>query len=350
MAPRSNPIPPARLAEHPGSQTDRSIGLSSVSSIRTKLGAWRVPRAERQNQSLRRAIALLAKTRPLSSPPDLVPEQPFDSHLLALSPLYRRSRSRYLSLGGTFVPALLSSGRSLGSPTLLSSEIHYSPVESELIWTAMDGVERQNAHRAGERILELRAFVTTLFHEQNHRTLWKLLPPSPSDRNGVRRYLNFAESLVITLDMALGDELGPRISSPFYLLGATYDPGTTIRELKVGRRVYRNYLQAALHATYLNLELFAPADIEAGIRALFPGLGGLAERAARRAGRLDRAFVWKTNPSWQRKNWRQVASHPGRACRQPVGRDPKPLVLPADPRDHRLQYLIAERCFEAFGL
>lgn len=315
------------------------------------LVAWRIPRPERQNASLRRAISLLAAVTPrFGSTPGIVPEQPFDRHLLVLSQLYRKSRTLFLSHGGTFKPGLVSSPRSLSSPTLLDSEIHYSPVESELIWTATDAREAKDPKRCQERILQLRGFIATLYHEQNHRTLWHLLPPAPLDRAGVRRYLNFAESLVITLDMALGDELGPRISSLFYLLGVTYDPGTEMRALKLSRRVYRNYLQAALHATYLNLELFEPADIGAGIRALFPGLGELAERAARRAGNLDRAFVWKTNPAWQKRHWRRVAGSLSRSQKTRATSAKEALVLPADPLDHRLQYLIAERCFETFGL
>ena len=95
-----------------------------------------------------------------------------------------------------------------------------------MIWSAIDPIESRNP----ERLLHLRTYSTSLFHEQNHRILWKLLPPAPVEKNALRRYLNFAESLVITLDMALGDELGAKLAPLFYLTGVTYDPGTTVRE------------------------------------------------------------------------------------------------------------------------
>lgn len=140
--------------------------------------------------------------------------------------------------------------------------------------------------------------------------------------------------------MALGDELGPGVADFFYLTGSTYDPGTAVRG-ELSKRAYRTYLQAALHATYLGLELFEPRDIPKAISALFPNLGDWALRAAKRSGNLDQAFVWKTNPSWQKK-------HSGKVIERLKG--PDPLELPDQPMDHRLQYLFAEKWFEAFGL
>jgi hypothetical protein len=324
------------------SNPSKHAHLGWIQSLR-RLGATHQVRMNAHEKILREGISIIHRA-PVRHKLALA-EQPFDRHLLVLSPLFRKSRELFLAQGGEFHPALLSSPRTLSSPTLLDNKIEYSPIETELFWTATHPGERKDK----ARLLSLRSYVSSLFHEQNHRILWQMLPPSPRSAQGVRRYLNFAESLVITLDMALGDELGRGIAGYFYLTGATYDPGTTVREeLKpFNRRYYRNYLQAALHATYLNLEFFEPREIPKAVSALFPGLIGpkgkdnWAERAAKRSGNLDRAFVWKTNPSWQKKHWEKVMKRLS---------GPSPLELPDNPMDNRAQYLFAEKCFEAFGL
>lgn len=298
-----------------------------------------VPR-DKQAEVLRQGISALAGVRSLGAGKRGLPEQPFDSHLLALSPLYRKSREIYLRGGGKFRAALVSSPRTLSSPILLEQMIEYSPIERELIWAATDPRESRNP----ARMLGLRTYSSSLFHEQSHRILWRMLPPPPVGSGpGLRRYLNFVESLVITLDMALGDELGPGLAATFYLSGVTYDPGTDVRE-GLSRREYRNYLQAALHATYLTLEMYDPKRIPSAIVALFPMLGHeLAERAAVRSTNLDRGFVTRTNPVWQKEHSPAVK----RALSRLRG---EPLVLDGDPMDNRQQYLLGEKWLAMFGL
>ncbi len=299
----------------------------------------KISTAEHKNfVALRSAVMRLAKKRPRRAPKLHIAEQPFDGLLLSISPLYQKSRQLYLNSKGTYRSLLVSSPRTLSSPTLLEPLIQYSPIETEMVWAATDPIERKNSHH----LLTLRTYVGSLFHEQNHRTLWTMLPPPPKDAVGIRRYLNFAESLVISADMALGDELGPKMARELYMTGTIYDPGTDIRKLRLNRREYRNYLQAATHATYLNLEHYDPEQIGKGIAVLFPSIGKLSERASQRSGNLDRAFVWNTNPAWQRKHRDKVA----RALSSPQEK----LILPDDPMDNRLQYLLAEKWFEALGL
>jgi hypothetical protein len=298
-----------------------------------------VPKLAHQPRLLRQGLAILESARLPERPGLSLPEQPLDRHLLALSPLYRRSRETYLEGGGEFRPALVSSPRTLGSPILLEPLIEYSPIEGELFWAARD------SERSGDpsHLLALRTYASSLFHEQSHRILWRELPPPPTDAAGLRRYLNFVESLVVTLDMALGDELGPALASVFYLGGVVYDPGTHARE-GLSRRDYRNYLQASLHATYLNLELYDPEMIPDGIAALYPMLpADLLERATARALRLDRGFVTRTNPVWQKRHKDAVSRSLGKL---PGSR----WSLPADPMDNREQYLFGEKWLELFGL
>jgi hypothetical protein len=304
---------------------------------------WKIgrsPRLKRQGEILARGIRLLEEARSyFANSSYTLHEQPFDAHLLSCSPLFLKSRKLYIEEGGNYFPTLVSSSRTLSSPRLLDQTIEYSPIERELIWLATDRLESKSS----ARILELRTFASSLFHEQNHRILWRLLPSAPANRTGLRRYLNFAESLVIVTDMALGDQLGPELASLFYLTGVTYDPGTTVfREMKT-RRAYRNYLQAALHSTYLNLELFDPDSIPKAIERLFPELKSFASRAAVRSGNLDPAFVESTNLAWQRKHQKMLMT---RLCSS----DKSVLELPEDPLDHRQQYLIAEKWFDLMGL
>lgn len=295
---------------------------------------------------LRAAVLKLDKMRPMRLSRKLEPlwqrEQPFDDLLLERSALYRESRKQYLANGGRFEAVFCSSPRMLSSPTLLENKIQYTPIQSEMIWAMRDKIQSKSV----DHVLNLRTYVGSLFHEQNHRILWSLLPPAPQDPAGIRKYLNFAESLVISADMALGDELGLPLSGPLYLSGTIYDPGTEMKSprknrAKLSKRQYRNYLQATTYATYLNLEFYDPKDVEKATQALFPVLGPLAARAASRSSRLDRAFVWKTNPIWQKKHRKWILS-------ELSGR--RPLILPDQPLDNREQYLLTEKWFEALGL
>ena len=293
-------------------------------------------------RDLLQAIQGHSKTK-IKKHPLALPGQPFDSHLLSKSPHFLRSRKLYLKQGGKFEPAFLTSPRTLSSSALLGAKIQYSPLEDELIWVATDPIEKKSPLRREKHLLELITYTTSLFHEQNHRIVWKLLPPPPSDKGGLRRYLNFAESLVITLDMALGDQLGPKNARGFYLSGVTYDPGTTVRQEIKDPRAYRNYLQAALHSTYLHLELYNSENIRQGIEKMFPSLGAFAARASRRSGNLDTLFINLTNPDWQFKNRRTVLKELSR-------KREKPLQLSDDPGENWTQYLIAEKLFGLFDI
>ena len=290
---------------------------------------------------LRDGIRVLARAR-VRRHPDALAEQPFDSHLLRSSPLFAHSRKRFVRQGGRFHPTFVSSPRTLSSPILLEQEIEYTPIERELIWAATDPIESASPKALG-RLLATRKYCSCLFHEQSHRILWKFLPPPPQASKAITRYLNFVESLVIALDMALGDELGEGISRVFYLSGLTYDPGTALRRECRSRRVYRNYLHACLYATYLKLGFFEKTDIRKAIHFLFQTDRKLTERALDRALRLDSEFVRLTNPTWQKKHApaliRRMGVHASRA-----------LVLPEEPLQNHLHYLWAERWFDLMGV
>jgi hypothetical protein len=295
-----------------------------------------------QTSQLRQAIRKLATQLPRHASPLALPQQPFDSLLLAKSPLYRRSRERFLAQEGVLEAALLSSPRSLAGSILLENRIQYSPTEAELLWTAQDLLER------AERLLELRTFTTSVFHEQSHRLLWPFLPPPVPGADSIRRCLNFIESLVVITDMALSDTLGTTLARPLYLVGSIYDPGSTARKAARSKLEYRRYLLAAMHATYLNLELYDPSDIERTIPALF-GKSSLVLRATRRALNLDRQFVLQTNPLWQHRNRKAIE----RFFRDQDRRTPSSrgrLDLPDDPFQHGLSVFWAERWLDEMAI
>ncbi|RYZ67650.1 MAG: hypothetical protein EOP09_10680, partial [Proteobacteria bacterium] len=225
----------------------------------------------------------------LGHSPVELPGQPLDSFHLQSSRLYLFSRQTFLQFGGTFHASLLSSERSLRSSALLSNEISYTPHEDEVFWAA----------RENPAALEtLSRLSTSLFHEQNHRILWHLLKvPAKLDRKTVRKFFNFVESLVVTLDMMGGDELGTAQSAIGYQLGVLYDPGTDRPKLNYRERM--NYYHLCLRATYLHLEGADQKSIRQwGESTPMDLVASARTHALDRSLRLDDTFVDRTNPLW----------------------------------------------------
>ncbi|MBC7420779.1 MAG: hypothetical protein H7328_08625, partial [Bdellovibrio sp.] len=136
-----------------------------------------------------------------------VDQFPFDIELLTVSGLYRQSRMQYLNLGGAFNPKVSSMMRSLRAQDLFKDVIDFTPSRDEMVWFYENFESLENHY---DQIRALKQFnENSLFHEQNHRIIWRILPPAPIEKEAFRRYLNFAESLVVMLDLALGDALGP---------------------------------------------------------------------------------------------------------------------------------------------
>ena len=276
-----------------------------------------------------------------------LPEQPYDELLLAQSDLYRRSRQLYLQQEGRFQATLLSSARSLGSVSLLENLIEYTPIASELDWSLRDRLQKKDhAH-----IAMVRSFTTGVFHEQNHRILWRHFSDQkidcPQRALEACRFLNCAESLVIILDMALADELNSKLAKHLYSVRGIYQSGAEfMRLLKVGSRSYRNALQVCFYTTYLRLEGLHPDDIPGYVKKVFEGLDQkLVERCIERAMRIDSMFVELTSPFWQKKHVGKVME----VFAPPRGK--LGLVLPArQPLRHVETYVIVERWLEAMGL
>jgi hypothetical protein len=213
-----------------------------------------------------------------------VNEYPFDVQLLEASRLYRESRKLYLSLGGRFHPRVCSTMRALSAQDLFKDEIEFTPSYSEVLWF------KNNFSDVSDPEAEMKSLVRfneiSLFHEQNHRVLWQLLPPAPNEERDLCRYLNFAESLVVTLDLALGDELEKSVSSALERMKVIYRPGTRDRSLlssgSGSKQKYRQYLLALLCSTYFALEILHNDDILKAVDYVLPGQKKVNQQAVRR--------------------------------------------------------------------
>lgn len=273
-----------------------------------------------------------------------LPEYPFDNRLLNISPLYRKSRRFYYELGGRFAPKLCSTMRALSAQDLFKDEIDFSPAFSEMQWFSSHARVLPDAE---SELAALRQFSDiSLFHEQNHRVIWRLLPPPPDERIDLRRYLNFAESLVVTLDLALGDELGKELSLGLENLNVIYRPGGN-NPWRTSKKEYRRYLLAVLTATYFILEKVDSRDLLKAVDFLFPGQKAINKAAVRRSGELNEHFVYVTNPNWQELYWQSAAKK-----LQKIHRQSKmaAFYLPEDPLDLREEFFYARLVFDNYGL
>jgi hypothetical protein len=275
----------------------------------------------------------------------VVPEYTFDAQLLAAADVYRESRKQYLKLGGKFSARVCSTMRGLSAQDLFKNDIEYSPALSELIWF------KDYGHAVGNAYEEMAALVhfneISLFHEQNHRVIWQLLPPVPTEPQAVRRYLNFAESLVVVLDLVLGDQLGKKLSTAFERMKILYRPGGEDSFHKKSKEEYRNYLMAVLASTYYSLERIHPDDILPAVNYVLPGQKSANKAAVKRGMQLSEIFTNVTNPQWQSIYWSSAVS---KLKSIQKGSKQKEFLLPEDPLDLESEFIIAKKVFEKFGV
>ncbi len=272
-------------------------------------------------------------------------EYPFDHQLLSASQLYRQSRKLYLSLGGIYSAKVCSTMRSLSAQDLFKDEIEFSPSFTELRWF------KDNSHDVTDPQAEIEALSRfneiSMFHEQNHRVIWRLLPPAPSEERDLCRYLNFAESLVVTLDLALGDELGKKVSPIFERMKVIYRSGGIDQWSKKPKPEYRKYLLAVLTTTYLLLEMVNPEDILKAVDYIFPGQKKMNKMAVTRGLDLSELFFRITNPGWQERYWQDAGK---KLKAMHIKSKEEPHYMPEDPLDLEEEFHIANRVFDFYGL
>ncbi len=272
-------------------------------------------------------------------------EYPLDAQLLHASSLYRASREMYLELGGVFEAKVCSTMRSLSAQDLFADVIQYSPSWSELLWFRDHSQELADPDKELEALGRFNEI--SLYHEQNHRILWRLLPPAPKDATGFRRYLNFAESLVVVLDLALGDELGKKLSPIYEDLKVIYRSGGEHSYHTKDRTTYRKYLLAMVCATYCTLELVNPEDVGKVVDYVFPGQKKMNKEATARSLEINELFTRVTNPQWQERYWQQAQKKLAK-----IHKPSKEVTfqITADPLDLENEFAIALRVFEYFGI
>ncbi|WP_413612207.1 hypothetical protein [Bdellovibrio sp. HCB-110] len=288
------------------------------------------------------SLAFAVKTEKKYS--DLVlAEYPFDHELLTLSPIYRESRKLYLSIDGTFAPRVCSTMRSLSAQDLFKDQIDYSPLLSELLWFKDHSNEVVDPAAMMKSLSSYNEI--SLFHEQNHRIVWRLLPPAPQEQRDFCRYLNFAESIVVTLDLILGDELGPKVSPVFERMKAIYRPGGEDKWFHQSKKEYRQYLHALVYSTYLVLELAHHDDILKAVDYVLPNQKKINKDAVQRALELSELFTLNTNQQWQQRFWKQAQS---RLALLHKAHPEDAWYLPEDPLDFEEEFVIANRVFDYF--
>ena len=272
-------------------------------------------------------------------------EYPFDHQLLTASCIYRVSRKHYIELGGRYSEKISSTMRSLSTQDLFKNEIDYTPSFSEMKWFVDHLDDVADAFAEMSALSQFNEI--SLFHEQNHRVIWPLLPPAPPEERDICRYLNFAESLVVTLDIALGDELGEKLSTVFERMKVIYRTGARTRWIDQPKELYRRYLLAILCSTYFVLELINPEDILKAVDYVLPGQKKMNRDAVRRGLNINELFTRITNPQWQEREWKKSSI---KLAAIHHGSDKDPLYLPDDPLDLEEEFIIARRVFDHFGL
>lgn len=274
-----------------------------------------------------------------------VEQFPFDSQLLNLSRLYRESRKHYLGQGGRFIPRVLSTMRSLSAQDLFKDEIDYTPSLAEMMWFKDHATEIIDP---SAQVKALKQFnENSLFHEQNHRVIWRLLPPAPKERGAFRRYLNFSESLVVTLDLAMADEIGKKLSPIFERMHVIHRPAGNDTWHSKSKPIYRKYLLAVLCATYYALELIEHDDILRAVDYIFPRQKLMNKHAVHRALELSELFTMNTNPQWQTLYWQEAQV---KLAKVHHGRTDEAFHIAEDPLDLNIEFAMARYIFDFYGL
>lgn len=277
--------------------------------------------------------------------PLAVDQFPFDIEMLTASQLYRQSRLQYLNLGGAFKPKLSSMMRSLRAQDLFKDEIDFTPSRDEMVWFLENFKSLENPY---DQVQALKQFnENSLFHEQNHRTIWRILPPAPIEKVAFRRYLNFAESLVVMLDLALGDQLGRKLSPRFERMNVIYRPSGHDGYPKKSKGIYRHYLLSLFLTTYYALELIHHDDILPAVNYVFPNQKALNKKAVQRGLELSELFTLNTNPQWQNLYWKQAQKSLQKLNQQ---RTDEPFFIAADPLDLGIEFSVVRSVLIHFGL
>lgn len=282
--------------------------------------------------------------------PLVLPEYPYDIQLLTGSALYRKSRELYRSIKGEYSARLCSTLRALSTQDLTQNLIEYTPAQAEFAWF---NKHHENVTDPDEAVKALVRFnEISVFHEQNHRILWRLIPPPANNLRNFYRYLNFAESIVVVLDMALGDQLGLETSDAFEKLHLIYRPGVVDQETIALKKEYRQYLIANVLATYYVLEWMNEEDMLNALNYVLPDQEEINEAAVERSLELSEHFSRITNPEWQKLYGEEVLGKLLRLHSEELGNDLEndAWIMPEDPLEMEQEFELLEYIFDNFEI
>lgn len=276
-----------------------------------------------------------------------LPEYPFDLQLLSSSKIYEKSRRLYYSIEGKYSAKLCSTLRALSTQDLTENLIEYTPSASEFNWFLKNYETVSDQEAAKEALLRFNEI--SVFHEQNHRILWRLIPPPANNLRNFNRYLNFAESIVVVLDMALGDQLGIETSEAFERLHLIYRPGVVDQESIDSKIEYRQYLIANVIATYYVLEWMNFEDILQALDYVLPDQHEINEAAYERSIELSENFSRITNPEWQQRNAGDVLKKL-QSLHKVIGNDIEAdvWIMPDDPLEIDQEIELLNYIFDTF--
>lgn len=235
-------------------------------------------------------------------------DQPLDPWLIQNVPLYKRSRALYLKMNGRFKPATISLARSITSPSLIVPYLEYNPIAREVAWSFSDSIQKKQR----KHLEMIKLFTTNVFHEQNHRILWRLMAENgaycPQTPDEARRYMNLAESFAVTLDHALTDSLGVQNAKYLFKRRLIYSrPSDFLTRYQPTYEQYRTYLHAGAHAAYLRLTGVRRDVLFKTMYRLFQGADKRhITHATQRAYGIGSNFITFVNPHWQRQHMDKV--------------------------------------------
>jgi hypothetical protein len=231
-------------------------------------------------------------------PPLALDEHMLDRELLQLSALYAQSRTLFLNCGGSYRFELASKSRSIMTSGVIEECVPVSPVYREVLWCARSSkISRQERERA-DFLFEC---VTPLFHEQNHRILWRVLPAPANESDACwRKYLVFCESVVVALDYLISMELGKGVGDFFGRVGCLYYWDSAQRnKCGMNEKELPQKISLFVYAVFCALTGVPQASIVQQLLHRAPSKWVLD--VVKTTSELSRGFVNKAHLQWQER-------------------------------------------------
>lgn len=249
-------------------------------------------KASNMNQGIRIVYKNYDK---LKEHPLEVKNQIFDRFMLYSYPLYLKSRQLAIENDCKFEHIHSDIAFQLIENTLLTKRIQIVPLENECRWAAFDLQYKNSLH-----IMHVLHNISSVFHEQNHRILWSLLPKCSQGGRALKNYLNFAESMTMTLDYALAHKIQPKMAWFLQLIGVSYR-GAHFRKHSNDKKNYSDFLVAFCIGQLMYFDFYKKRDVKKFLKEKFPNQADIISDAVDMAFTIESEFNTETNHQWQMK-------------------------------------------------